>query len=105
MKSKIKSKLNRCWHSLQSILIFLVVISIFSYIAIDFFIIKPDYINKIEHVKNEYKELNQYLEEKIPEIDNQLSIHKEQLRKQDEILKSLQNQIIKETNRLELYPN
>ena len=101
----MKNKVNECYKSIQSILIILIIISIFSYIGIDIFIIKPEFRQNVNEVKEQYFELNSYLEENVPKIKQELLLHKEQISKQDSILQSLQRQIYLDSDIVELYPD
>jgi len=70
------------WTSLQSLIVIALILTIFSYIAIDLTKTKPQIKSGLDEVKTEYFELSGYLDTKIPEIDSAIKIQAKQLSEQ-----------------------
>lgn len=77
------------WWSIQSILVIIIIIMIFTYIGIDLVKTKPAMQKDLVEIKSEYKNLSKYLTSKLPEIDSALHSHSDQIYKQGVIIKSL----------------
>ena len=71
------------WSSPQSIIIIAIIVLVMTYIAVDAFKTKPYIKQEVENVKVQYKELSNYLDQKIPEIAH-LTVH--DLKKHQKIL-------------------
>lgn len=70
------------WLSSQSLIIMAIILLIFAYIGIDMMQIKPQIKKDLNEVKQEYVELSNFLDKKVPEIDSTLRIQAEQISSQ-----------------------
>lgn len=78
------------WKTPQSLIIFAIILVLFSYITIDAFFSKPKIKDELQEVKKEYIELSNYLDEKIPEIDSTFRLHATQINEQKGQITDLQ---------------
>ena len=77
------------WSSPQSLIIITIIVLISFYIAIDAFKTKPYIKQEVENVRIQYKELSNYLDAKIPEIDSALKIQEVKIIQQGEDIENL----------------
>lgn len=87
--------MKKSWKSPQALIVIALIAVIFTYIAVDISLTKPQMKSDILEIKNEYLELSGYLDEKLPEIDSTLRIQAEQISNQGSQIDSL-NQTVKE---------
>jgi len=60
------------WRSPQAVIISAIVILIFAYIGIDLALTKPKMKTDIEEIRQEYVELSDFLDKKVPAIEDEL---------------------------------
>jgi len=82
------------WSSPQSIIIIAIIVLVMTYIAVDAFKTKPYIKQEVENVKVQYKELSNYLDQKIPEIDSALKIQEVKIVQQGEDIQDLKSSIV-----------
>jgi len=70
---------------LNTIIVSVIVIFIFSYIVFDYFVIKQKIENKIMIVNEKFDSLQIYLNNKLPAIDNAIKIQEQQVKDLQEI--------------------
>jgi len=85
----------RKWASPQAIIIITIILLIFAYITVDITQIKPEIRNDMDSLKNEYVELSNFLDVKIPEIDSTLIIQAGQISNQGEEINTLSEEVKK----------
>ena len=85
-------KTDKSWKSLQSILLMIIILLIFSYIGYDAFSFKPKIVNDITTIKADYDNL---IKNKIPEIDSTLKINTSALKNHIDVLSKLNKDIKK----------
>ena len=97
------NKRKSSWSSPQSIIIMIIVVLLFAYIASDIFVFKPEYNKMVSDVEMRYDSLSVYLEEKFPEIDRQLVDQTRHIQRQDSILRLLQEYVNEQSTDLDYY--
>ena len=70
------------WTSPQALIVMAIVVLLFLYIGIDIAKTKPAIKADIQEVKQDYTELSDFLDRKLPEIDSTLEIQAQQLTQQ-----------------------
>lgn len=88
---------NKKWKSAQAYIIVLIILTIFVYIGVDFFATKPQIKKDLTEVKGQYKELSNFLEVKIPEIDSTFKLQATQINEQKTQMTELEQTIDKLT--------
>jgi len=81
----------------QSLIICLIILTIFTYIFIDIFSVKPQIKTELNNIKIQYTELSNYLNYKMPEIDSTFKIHTQQIEIQKNQIDTL-NIVFKKLN-------
>ena len=80
------------WNSIQSVIVSVLILLIFSYIVIDMFLTKPRLEKEVNEVKNQYVELSSFLDKKIPQIDSTFKNHAFQIKREKEEMDTLKTQ-------------
>jgi len=81
------------WSSPQSLIIMAIVLLIFVYIGIDLGQTKPQIKQDLKEVKQEYVELSNFLDKKVPEIDSTLKVQAEQISSQGKDINFLNEKV------------
>lgn len=81
------------WTSPQSLIIIAIVLLIFTYIGIDLGQTKPQIRKNLKEVKQEYVELSNFLDKKVPEIDSTLKIQAKQISNQGKDINFLNDRV------------
>ncbi|NMC60446.1 MAG: hypothetical protein GYA51_13835 [Candidatus Methanofastidiosa archaeon] len=83
------------WKSAQAYIIVAIILTIFVYIGVDAFSTKPQIRKDLSDVKGQYKELSNFLEIKIPEIDSTFKLQADQIKEQKTQMSELEQTIDK----------
>jgi predicted PurR-regulated permease PerM len=81
------------WTSPQSLIILAIVLLIFVYIGVDMAKVKPSIKSDLNEVKQEYVELSDFLDQKIPEIETTLKTQAEQISSQSKDINALNEKV------------
>lgn len=84
------------WTSTQSLIIISIIITLFTYIWVDYFIVKPKIEKNVEKIRENFLELSSFLDTKFPLLDSILIEQSAQLKKQNEELDKLKSSLVTE---------